>query len=109
MFGIANQLLAVLALAVVTTLLINTGRARYAPLTVLPMLFVTATTMTAGAEMVGSQFPAMIQAGWVWKGVLNIALTVFVMVSVGTLLLLAVSRWLVVLGGLAQARSKGAA
>jgi carbon starvation protein len=109
MFGIANQLLAVLALAVVTTLLINSGRARYAPLTILPMLFVTATTMTAGAEMVGSQFPAMIQAGWVWKGVLNIALTVFVMVSVGTLLLIAVSRWLVVLGGLAPARPKGAA
>src|SRR5262249_4882017 len=86
MFGIANQLLAVLALAVVTTLLINTGRARYAPLTILPMLFVTATTMTAGAEMVGFQFPAMIRAGWVWKGLLNIALTVFVMVSVGTLL-----------------------
>jgi carbon starvation protein len=104
MFGIANQLLAVLALAVVTTLLINTGRARYAPLTILPMLFVTATTMTAGAEMVGFQFPAMIQAGQVWKGYLNIALTVFVMASVGTLLLLAVSRWVVVLGGAVPTR-----
>src|SRR5205823_8180543 len=47
MFGIANQLLAAVALALVTTLLINTGRARYAPVTILPMLFVTATTMTA--------------------------------------------------------------
>src|SRR5207248_5778298 len=72
MFGIANQLLPVLALAVVTTLLVNTGRARYAPLTLLPMLFVTATTMTAGAEMVGVQFPAMIQSGQVLKGHLNI-------------------------------------
>src|SRR5205823_8702976 len=78
MFGIANQLLAVLALALVTTLLINTGRARYAPLTVLPMLFVTSTTLTAGAQMVGVQFPAMIRAGDVWKGTLNIALTLFV-------------------------------
>ena len=58
MFGIANQLLAVLALALVTTWLINTGRRRYAAVTVLPMLFVTATTMTAGAQMVGVQFPA---------------------------------------------------
>ncbi|MGH9175932.1 MAG: carbon starvation CstA family protein, partial [Vicinamibacterales bacterium] len=33
MFGIANQLLAVVALSLVTTLLINTGRARYAPVT----------------------------------------------------------------------------
>src|SRR5215831_11352840 len=45
MFGIANQLLAVLALCLVTTLLINTGRGKYAPITLLPMLFVTATTM----------------------------------------------------------------
>src|SRR5205807_7392518 len=78
MFGIANQLLAVLALALVTTLLINTGRARYAPITLLPMLFVTATTMTAGAQMVGVQFPAMIEAGQRAKGYLNITLTVFV-------------------------------
>src|SRR5262249_52845314 len=34
MFGIANQLLAVVALTLVTTLLINSGRGRYAPVTV---------------------------------------------------------------------------
>jgi carbon starvation protein len=99
MFGIANQLLAVLALAIVTTLLINTGRARYAPVTLLPMLFVTATTLTAGANMVGVQFPAMMQAGQVWKGVLNTALTIFVIVSVGLLLLIALSRWFAVWAG----------
>src|SRR5260370_14913949 len=65
MFGIANQLLAVLALAILTTLLINHGRARYAPVTLLPMLFVTATTLTAGAAMVGWPFPAMISAAHV--------------------------------------------
>jgi carbon starvation protein len=100
MFGIANQLLAVLALALVTTLLINTGRARYAPVTLLPMLFVTATTMTAGAQMVGVQFPALIQSGQAVKGYLNIALTVFVVASVGMLLLIAVSRWIAVLTGM---------
>ena len=40
MFGIANQLLAVLALALVTTWLINSGRKRYAWVTIVPMLFV---------------------------------------------------------------------
>jgi carbon starvation protein len=104
MFGIANQLLAVLALALITTLLINSGRARYAPVTLLPMLFVTATTMTAGAQMVGVQFPAMIQAGQVVKGSLNIALTVFVVASVGMLLLIAVSRWIGVMAGMVPAR-----
>jgi carbon starvation protein len=108
MFGIANQLLAVLALAVVTTLLVNTGRGRYAPLTILPMLFVTATTMTAGYEMVRYQFPAMILAGQAWKGSLNIALTVFVMASVGSLLVIAISRWVVVLGGAVPTRQTSA-
>ena len=90
MFGIANQLLAVMALALVTTLLVNTGRGRYAPVTLLPMLFVTATTMTAGAQMV-PQFIDMTRTGhWsLAKGMLNTGLTVFVIVSVVTLLLMA--------------------
>ena len=104
MFGIANQLLAVLALALITTLLVNTGRARYAPVTLLPMLFVTATTLTAGTQMIGVQFPVLIQSGEVWKGVLNIVLTVFVIASVGSLLLMAASRWLAVLGGMVPAK-----
>ena len=63
MFGIANQLLAVLALALVTTWLVNTGRGRYAWVTLPPMLFVVSTTMTAGVELLTGQFPEMIRAG----------------------------------------------
>lgn len=100
MFGIANQLLAVMALAIVTTLLVNTGRGRYAAVTLLPMLFVVSTTLTAGIKLVGWSFPALISQGQTVKGVLCIALTVFVMASVGTLLLLAASRWVAVAGGL---------
>src|SRR5581483_9476283 len=62
MFGIANQLLAVIALCLVTTLLVNTGRARYAPITLLPMLFVIATTMTAAGKMI-PQFVRLTQLG----------------------------------------------
>jgi carbon starvation protein len=97
MFGIANQLLAVMALAVVTTLLVNTGRARYAPLTILPMLFVTATTMTAGYQMAHLFIDMMRTEATVWTGVLNLSLTVFVVASVLTLLLMAVARWIAVL------------
>jgi carbon starvation protein len=104
MFGIANQFLAVVALAVVTTLLINSRKARYAPITLLPMLFVTATAMTAGVQMVGVQFPAMIHAGQVWAGVVNMGLTVFVMICAALLLLLAVSRWIAVLRSKASER-----
>jgi carbon starvation protein len=109
MFGIANQLLAVLALALVTTLLVNSGRARYAPVTLLPMMFVTATTLTAGAEMVGFQFPAMIQGGQVVKGWLNIGLTLFVIACVGALLVMAASRWVAVMAGMVPTRGESVA
>jgi carbon starvation protein len=99
MFGIANQLLAVLALTLVTTLLVNSGRGRYAPVTLLPMIFVVSTTMTAGVRLVGWSFPAMYSAGQPLKATLCIALTVLVMACVMTLLLMAAARWVVVLGG----------
>jgi carbon starvation protein len=48
LFGVANQLLAVVALAVATTIVINIGRQRYAWITFLPLCFVSVTTLTAG-------------------------------------------------------------
>jgi carbon starvation protein len=56
MFGIANQMLAVIALAVVTAYLANQGKTRYLWVTALPMLFVAITTFTAGAEMLHMQY-----------------------------------------------------
>jgi carbon starvation protein len=113
MFGIANQLLAVVALALVTTWLVNTGRGRYVPVTLLPMLFVTATTLSAGTIMVGQSFPALIDEGQrlgknelVVKGLLNIVVTVFIVLCVATLLLIAASRWVAVLGGLVPPRKE---
>jgi carbon starvation protein len=104
MFGIANQLLAVVALSVVTTLLVNTGRGRYAWVTLLPMLFVLSTTMTAAYQMCRYSFPLMIGAGQVLKGSLSLATTVFVVTCVLTLLLLAAARCLAVARGLIPTR-----
>ena len=56
MFGIANQLLAVVALAVGTTILINLGRARYAWVTLVPLVFLSTTTLTAGFLSVRDNF-----------------------------------------------------
>ena len=50
MFGTANQLLASIALAVGTSYIINTGKAKYAWVTIIPMVFVGVTTLTAGFE-----------------------------------------------------------
>jgi carbon starvation protein len=87
-------------LALVTTLLFNTGRGRYAPVTVLPMLFVIATTMTAGVQMCSGKFIDLMRQGQVLTGALNLAMTIFVMTCVATLLILAISRWMLVSKGL---------
>jgi carbon starvation protein len=114
MFGIANQLLAVLALALVTTFLVNSGRGRYFWVTLVPMLFVTATTLTAAAQLVGWQFPAMIEAGaaannraQVVKGWLCIVMTVAVVATVATVVLQAAARWLLALRGLDRPAAAG--
>jgi carbon starvation protein len=101
MFGIANQLLAVIALALVTTVLFNSGRGKYAPVTVLPMLFVIATTMTAGVQMCGGKFLELMRDDkTMLTGALSLAMTVFVMTCVAALLILAVSRWILAAKGL---------
>lgn len=48
MFGTANQLLATVALCIGTLYIINRGKAKYAWMTVVPMIFVGITTITAG-------------------------------------------------------------
>jgi carbon starvation protein len=55
-FGIANQLLAVIALAVVSAWLVNEGRAKYLWVTVAPIMVVIVTTTTAGAFMIQGYF-----------------------------------------------------
>jgi carbon starvation protein len=55
-FGIANQLLAVIALAVVSAWLVNEGRARYLWVTLIPMAVVITTTGSAAVLMLKGLF-----------------------------------------------------
>ena len=102
MFGIANQLLASVALAVGTTVIINAGRARYAWVTILPLAFVSVTTLTAGALSVRDNFyPMAIGADPAkhFQGYLNSIVTVVMMVCVLVILASAIIRWVKVLNG----------
>ncbi|WP_106396253.1 carbon starvation CstA family protein [Actinocorallia populi] len=57
LFGISNQLLAAIALIVCTTLLIKSGRAKYAWVTILPLIWDVAVTLTASWQKVFSSDP----------------------------------------------------
>jgi carbon starvation protein len=51
MFGVANQMLAVIALAIVSVYLANSGKSRYLWVTALPLAVVMITTSTAAVQM----------------------------------------------------------
>ncbi|SDY72789.1 carbon starvation protein [Saccharopolyspora shandongensis] len=57
LFGIANQLLAAVALAVATTILIKSGRAKYAWVTAIPLAWDAAVTLVASWQKIFSADP----------------------------------------------------
>jgi carbon starvation protein len=100
MFGIANQLLAAVALAVATTILVNTEKARYIWVTLVPLASVAITTLTAGVLSVRDNFWPMAigpDPSLNFQGYLNTTLTVFMMVSVVVILSNGIWKWMRVL------------
>lgn len=56
LFGMANQMLACVALSVGTTFIINSGRAKYAWVTMLPLSFLIVIEMTAGYQNIVNNY-----------------------------------------------------
>ena len=125
LFGISNQLLATVALCVGTTVIIKMGRARYTFLTLMPLAWLVAVTMTAGYLKVFSGDPKLgflshartlgtaIETGtlpaavksvsiarqMMFNDYLDAAIALFFMVSVVVILADSLREWMAVLGG----------
>src|ERR671926_171042 len=95
MFGIANQLRAGVALCVATTIIINSGRARYAWVTILPLAFVSTTTLVAGFKSITDIFwPLAQKPETSLQGLINTSLTVIIMFAAVVIMLDSIRRWL---------------
>ncbi len=100
MFGTANQLLAAIALTVGTSFIINRGKARYAWVTIVPLIFVTLTTLVAGAMNIMNLFiPMVLIAKTQLQGFINLLLTVLIMGSVIIVIVDAIPKWVAVIRG----------
>src|SRR5882762_2100474 len=95
MFGIANQLLAAVALCVATTIIINSGKAKYCWVTILPLSFVASTTLVAGWKSITDIFwPLTQKPESATLGYVNVTLTAIIMIAAIIILIDSIRRWL---------------
>lgn len=95
MFGTANQVLAGIALCVGTTFIIKLGKAKYAWVTMVPMAFVMATTLSAAWMNIRDNFLPMTQReGFVHQGYVNIAFTAVMMLCAIIIIIDSVRVWI---------------
>jgi carbon starvation protein len=95
MFGIANQLLAAVALCVATTIIINSGKAKYAWVTLVPLAFVGSTTLVAGFKSITDIFWPLVQKQDTYRqGLINTSLTAIIMLAAVVIMIDSIHHWL---------------
>ncbi|MFZ4984065.1 MAG: carbon starvation protein A [Blastocatellia bacterium] len=87
LFGMANQMLACVALCVGTTWLFNRGRSRYAWVTITPLAFLIVIELTAGFQNIRDNY--LPRGLW-----LNITITGFLMVGLVVVVVGSIRRWI---------------
>ncbi len=122
LFGIANQLLATVALCVATTIIIKMHRARYAAVTLVPLAWLVAVTFTASWHKIFDPNPRVgflaqaraLTAGpataatarLIFNNRLDAALTGILVIMVALVLIESARQWICVLSGREAARVK---
>jgi carbon starvation protein len=94
MFGVANQLLACIALVVGTSYIINRGKSKYAWITILPLSFIGITTISAAFKNIFNiYFPQILVDTTMIQGIINTLLTIIILVCVVIIFTNAVPKW----------------
>jgi carbon starvation protein len=111
LFGIANQLLAAVAFCVATTVLVKMGKLRYTWVTIAPLVWLAAATLTAGWQKVFSPDPKLgflshaqslanstdpNAARMIFNDRLDAALSIFFMAIVVVVILASMREWVLV-------------
>jgi carbon starvation protein len=122
LFGIANQLLATVALCVATTIIIKLHRTKYAAVTLIPLMWLVAVTFTASWHKVFDPNPGIgflaqaralasapatsATARLMFNNRLDAAVTTALIVMVAMVLIESARKWIGVLTGREEARVK---
>jgi carbon starvation protein len=94
MFGVANQLLATIALTVGTTYIINRGKLKYVWVTAAPLVFVGFVTIYAGFTNIFTIYvPMLSDSAKMVQGIINITLTGAVLICVIIVLFDSMRKW----------------
>ncbi len=124
LFGIANQLLATVALCVATTIIVKMHRTRYAAVTLVPLAWLVAVTFTASSHKIFDPNPRVgflaqaralaaapatsATARLIFNNRLDAAVTAVLVVMVALVLIESVRQWIGVLRGEKESHVKEA-